>query len=178
MLIGFTGRKGSGKDTAATALTARGFHLQKFADPLKDMLRALLRFQGVSEETIERMMEGDLKELETPFLGGRSPRRAMQTLGTEWGREIVNGDLWVNVAVRAAHQRERVVFADIRFPNESAAIRNAGGCVYRITRGALTDDDAHVSERLIDELEVDGEILNDAPSAEAFRARVAELLAV
>lgn len=176
MLIGFTGRKGSGKDTAASALVARGFTLLKFAGPLKDMLRALLRTQGADEATIERMIEGDLKELPSPLLGGKSPRWAMQSLGTAWGREQIHGEFWVDAAINAARQHDWVVFADIRFPNEAAAIRNAGGCVYRITRPGLAADDAHVSEQLIDELEVDGEILNDAPSAEAFSARVAELI--
>jgi hypothetical protein len=177
MLIGFTGRKGAGKDTAAAVLVSRGFELLKFAGPLKAMLRTLLEVQGADAETIERMIEGDLKEVPSSYLGGRSPRHAMQTLGTQWGREQINGEFWVQAAVAAARQHDHVVFADIRFPNEAAAIREAGGRVFRITRPSMVDDDAHVSERLIDELEVDGELLNDFSNVAAFQAHVAELIA-
>ncbi len=44
-LIGITGLKGHGKDTAARALT--GFQHVSLARPIKDMLRTLLTFQGV-----------------------------------------------------------------------------------------------------------------------------------
>ena len=29
--------------------------------------------------------------------GGKTPRYLMQTLGTEWGRMMVDGDLWVEL---------------------------------------------------------------------------------
>jgi hypothetical protein len=47
-----------------------------------------LHAQGVPSDTIERMVDGDLKEVATPHLGGATPRRAMQTLGRGWGRAL------------------------------------------------------------------------------------------
>ena len=47
------------------------------------MLRKLLACQGADAEMIRRMIDGDLKEAPTPLLEGRTPRHAMQTLGTD-----------------------------------------------------------------------------------------------
>jgi hypothetical protein len=78
-LIALTGYAGSGKSTLADILACEhGFTVVKFAGPLKAMLRAL----GLDE----REIEGDLKEQPCQLLAGHTPRRAMQTLGTEWGR--------------------------------------------------------------------------------------------
>ena len=92
-VIGITGHKGSGKDTAAEAVAAQGFTHVKLADALKAMLRKLLACQGADAEMIRRMIDGDLKEAPTPLLEGRTPRQAMQTLGTEWGRDRIGRDL-------------------------------------------------------------------------------------
>ena len=50
-----------------------------------------------------------------------TPRKLMQTLGTEW-REMIDRDLWVKMAVleteRHLLQGHTVVFDDLRFPHE------------------------------------------------------------
>lgn len=151
-LIGLLGRKGSGKDTAAMALLSRGYQNVKFAGALKDMVRALLSYQGVDPHTVERMVEGDLKEEPTIFLGGQSPRFAMQTLGTEWGRNLIADDLWVKSAIRRAGDL-RTVITDVRFPNEMEAVVAAGGVCFGITADWITPvEGEHESEALIDDL--------------------------
>jgi hypothetical protein len=178
MIIGFAGRKGAGKDTAAAVLTARGFHLVKFAGPLKAALAGLLAVQGLSPQAIADMLEGPLKETPSPFFGGCTPRWAMQSLGEQWGRKLLSPDLWVEAAMREARMfGQDVVISDVRYPNEVAAIKAEGGLVARVRRPGLVWADAHVSERQIDALDVDLEITNDAPSAEAFRACVASAFA-
>lgn len=149
-LIGLIGRKGAGKDTAADVLLREGYANVKFAGPLKAMLRSLLAYQGVDEETIERMIEGDLKEAETPYLGGRSPRYAMQRLGTEWGRVQIADDFWVNIAIAKASDGPSVI-TDTRFPNEADAIEAAGGVVFGIVADWIKAvPDEHPSEGEID----------------------------
>lgn len=151
-LIGLIGRKGSGKDTAAAVLLARGYQNVKFAGALKDMLRHLLAYQGVDGDTIERMIEGDLKEVPTPFLGGQEPRFAMQTLGTEWGRKLIAEDLWVTSAIARSDGR-RSVITDVRFPNERDAILEAGGVCFGITADWIKPTPGeHESEALIDQM--------------------------
>lgn len=151
-LVGLIGRKGSGKDTAALALLPKGYANVKFAGALKDMLRCLLLTQGVDAKTVERMIEGDLKEEPTSLLGGRTPRYAMQTLGTEWGREIMDDALWVDIAIRKALQGPTVI-TDVRFPNEMAAIKRAGGVCIGIKANWLSAQAGeHESEALVDDL--------------------------
>ena len=152
-LIGLIGRKGAGKDTAAETLTARGYGNVKFAGALKDMIRTLLAYQGLDADMIERMVEGDLKEVPTEYLAGRTPRHAMQTLGTEWGRDLIDSDFWVKSAIRRAEGVGHAVVTDVRFPNEMAAIHDAGGVCIGISADWIKPTEGeHESEALIDDL--------------------------
>src|SRR6266496_1168986 len=99
MLIGFVGRRRSGKDTAAAVLAAKGFKVVRFAEGLKTMLAALLRLHDVSELRIEQMIDGNLKKIPLGVLAGRTPRHAMQTLGTEWGRQCIRDTFWVDSTI-------------------------------------------------------------------------------
>ncbi len=152
-LVGLIGRKGSGKDTAAVTLTAQGYGNVKFAGALKDMIRNLLVYQGLGPGVIEQMVEGDLKEVPTEYLAGRTPRYAMQTLGTEWGRDLIDSDFWVTSAIRRAEGHGQTVITDVRFPNEMAAIEQAGGVVIGIVPDWIKPTEGeHESEALIDDL--------------------------
>ena len=168
-IIAVTGRKGSGKDTAANVLhRADGeFKRLKFADPLKNMLRQLFADAGFDEATIERMIEGDLKE--TPFteLQGKTPRHLMQTLGTEW-RDHIGKDLWLGLTSSKASTCARggtsgIVITDMRFEHERAWAKQVGGCTVRVV-GAFAPPDTsasrHPSETYIDEMPVDVELFN------------------
>lgn len=150
-LVAFCGRAGAGKSTAADALVAAGWRRVKFASILKDMLRAFYRSAGLDEAEIERRIEGDLKEEPDPILCGASPRRAMVTLGTEWGRHLISPELWVRAwSARVERELARgasVVCDDLRFPNECDAVRALGGLVVRI-EGRAKDVAAHESEAL------------------------------
>lgn len=173
VIIGFAGLIGAGKTTAALHLVGRhGFERVRFAGPLRAMLRAL----GLSA----RELEGDLKERPSRLLGGKTPRYALQSLGTEWGRDCIDPDLWVRAWAAAIEGKPRVVVDDVRFANEVAAIRGLGGRIVRIARprpiAILTDCHAlaktahlHISERALPRCDVD--VANDG-SLEAFLAAV------
>lgn len=148
IVLGLCGLAGSGKSTAARYLVEQhGFVRRPFAALLKGMLRCLLHAQCVPSDTVERMVEGDLKDVPTTCLGGATPRRAMQTLGTEWGRAL-SPDLWVETWAASLTGLDRVVADDVRFENEAAAVRALGGYVLRIERaGAGSASGAmHASE--------------------------------
>lgn len=136
MLIGLCGQAGAGKSTVAGILEARGFVRHRFAGPLKNMLRAV----GLTE----REIEGDDKELPCAMLAGATPRKAMQTLGTEWGRGL-HPDLWVSLWAHRIPEGD-VVAEDVRFENEAAAIVNAGGWIVRVHRAGLPAPMPHISE--------------------------------
>lgn len=124
-VIGLMGAAGSGKTTAAAYLAERfGFERVRFAGPLKDMLRAV----GLGEDEIE----GGSKETPSELLLGKTPRQAMQWLGTEWGRNLIGEDFWVNAWAARADRFPSVVAEDVRFPNEIGAIRSRGGIIIRI----------------------------------------------
>lgn len=150
-LLGFAGKARSGKSTAGAFITQQyGFRPASFAGCLKEMLRAMFTYQGVDPDVIEEMLEGHLKGADVPALGTipgsfkpNSPRRAMQTLGTEWGRQLMDPNLWIDAEMR--HQNIynpgcNLVFADIRFPNEAKYIQDNGGFVVKLVRHASEDD--------------------------------------
>jgi len=177
-LIAFTGTKGSGKDTAGSAFTDRGYRNVKFADALKCMIHVLLMYRGATADYAYRCIEGDLKEVPCPLLEGKTPRYAMQKLGTEWGRDLIGEGLWVNSfkdKVNDPNDNRPVVCTDCRFPNEVDTIRELGGHLVRINRAGQVIDDLHESERHIPTLDVHADISNHAESAEAFKAQIAKL---
>lgn len=156
IIIGFAGRAGAGKTTAAKHLMEHhGFERVRFAGPLKAMMRAL----GCTEEEVD----GARKEMPCDLLGGRTPRQAMQWLGTEWGREMIAPDLWTRAWEYAAAGKPRVVVDDVRFPNEVEAVRRLGGVVVQVvSAGEFADATSfagHVSER--GGLDVNADVIND-----------------
>jgi hypothetical protein len=45
---------------------------------------------------------GDEKETPLPEFGGKTPRQMMQTLGTEWGRNLIDAEIWITLWKRQA----------------------------------------------------------------------------
>lgn len=168
-VVAFTGQAGAGKSTATRFLVDDlGYTLVKFAGPLKDMMRAI----GLTEDQIE----GAFKEKPTAYLCGKTPRRAMQTLGTEWGRKCIGEDFWVGIwAIRVAtvlKQGGRVVVDDCRFANEAVAIRKLGGDILEVVgRGGIAG--GHESERGCGDR--DAVVVNDG-TVEDLALRVKEAL--
>lgn len=95
----------------------------------------------------DRHTDGHLKEVPCLILNGHTPRYAMQTIGTEWGRGIIGDSLWVN-AWRSTLPKGNIVVDDVRFENEADAVRELGGVVVRIVRGDTISVGDHESERL------------------------------
>jgi len=108
-LIGLAAAAGSGKDTAADHLCARyGFVRASFAEAPRVMLEALLSHIGVDHAWLH---EPRLKESPMPVLE-HSYRTLMQTLGTEWGRNMVGHGLWVRVGGQPVAEVALVVADD------------------------------------------------------------------
>jgi hypothetical protein len=163
-VIAFSGKAGSGKSTSASYLVDHyGYTLLKFADPMKDMLRAL----GLGSFELE----GSGKEMPCFLLGGKTPRFAMQTLGTEWGRDTLSYDIWVTAWLHRAESLiksgKKVVCDDVRFPNEVEAVKKLSGVLIHIKDPTRVDhSDSHISES--GGLQHDFRILNNGTITELY----------
>lgn len=122
MIIGIAGKAGAGKDTAAEYLSSKleHHHVASFADPIKHMLR--MGLQLTWDQT-----HGHQKEMIDPRYG-KTARHMMQTLGTEWGRELIHLDLWLIIAQQSEDNRR--IFSDVRFENEATWIRENGFMIH------------------------------------------------
>lgn len=145
-----------GKDTMARHLARYGYANVKTSATMKAMLAVLYRALGYTEEEIVEMQDGPRRHLielfpaETYKVPSESmgfvevtkpavtARDVQLTLGTEWGRQRVNYNLWTTVLRRTLERSVRAgvqtVVTDVRFPNEVAVIRSLGGELWRVER--------------------------------------------
>lgn len=135
-----------GKTTAARSLTKYwGFTQLSFAEPIYEMIAALL---GMTVADVRLLP----KDAPLPGLANRTLRHALQTLGTEWGRNMMGERIWIDAAIlriqNALLRSQRVVVDDCRFRNEYDAIRSIGARVVRLRRASLPEQqDKHDSEQ-------------------------------
>jgi hypothetical protein len=151
-VIAITGYKGSGKSTLRKHFEHQGYWYQAFATPLKNMLISFVCSQGCSPGKAYNMFSGDLKEKPSEYFGGRTPRYAMQTIGTEW-RDMMSRNLFTDAWKRKAlnHGRlEKIVVDDLRFLHEMEMLKNTpefDTTIVLIHREGLIPSDNHVSEQ-------------------------------
>jgi len=141
MIVGFCGFIGSGKDTAADFLiNYYGFRRDSFANSLKDAVANVfgwdrILLEGRTKEAREWREQKD--EWWSNRLGKEiTPRWVLQYWGTEVCRSGFHDDIWIaSLENRLRKSKDDIVISDVRFPNEIAAIKRAGGKVVRIVRG-------------------------------------------
>jgi hypothetical protein len=141
MIVGFCGFIGSGKDTAADFLiNYYGFRRDSFANSLKDAVANVfgwdrILLEGRTKEAREWREQKD--EWWSNRLGKEiTPRWILQYWGTEVCRVGFHDDIWIaSLENRLRKSKDDIVISDVRFPNEIAAIKRAGGKVVRIVRG-------------------------------------------
>lgn len=170
-LIGIAGRARSGKDTVADFVVAAiGGYKYSFADPLRAMLVPL----GVDMNDPYWQAR---KEDPIPALGV-SPRRMLQTLGTEWGRTLIHPDLWVLMAQqRLLNMGPGMIVSDVRFENEAAWVRRHGGLLIHVFRPDLKEVENHISESGVELAASDAQLFNTG-TLEELQQAVGELLHV
>lgn len=184
MIIGFTGLKHSGKDTAALALLDKGWERVAFADPVREMLYVLNPYvaempwshprKGLQRwaELIDALGYDVVKDMP-------EARRLMKTFATEVMRDMVDQDFWLNLGLKKIDQLDidarDVAITDVRFDNEAKAIFRREGHVILIVRPGLENDDDHVSEAGVNLRFVNHTIINDG-SIEDLHGKVRDVL--
>jgi hypothetical protein len=166
-LIGLGGKKGAGKDAVADHL-GFSYDFQKFgmSDALATALYTFnpwicLDFEGADEWALRSGFSRDLESRRrTPGapiferyqdihdvvgygMAKRIPevRQALQTLGTEVGRDIIGENVWVDIMRRRISEvRESgvpVALTAIRFENERQMVLEEGGVLVWVERPQL-----------------------------------------
>ena len=148
LLIGLTGPAGCGKDTVAEYYRdAYGAEILSFATPIKEALNAMFGFTDAQWQ--DRVWKEGVRGR-----FGVSPRQLAQTLGTDWGRDMICRNIWINILLDrwAAAGRPFSVIPDVRFDNEAAAIVDTGGRVLSIDRPGhdRIEESHHASEAGVD----------------------------
>jgi hypothetical protein len=179
MIIGISGKKGSGKNDVGAFLKdyvsggdscGTSVCLLAFADPIKEIV---CDYFGVSPEIVwgtQKLKEETLTDWywdEIPCLWGSqcyygpkearkkvTVRELLQWVGTEVFRNNVHWDFWVKVAFNRIKKKfsafQHHIITDVRFPNEVMAIKDAGGKVIRLWRTVNEAEDSHTSENALD----------------------------
>lgn len=164
MIVGITGRKGHGKDALGAEFVRLSYRRDYFAAPIKAAIKLML---NMSDEQVHGSVEHK-EAVDDRY--GITPRWAMQSLGTEWGRDMIHEDVWAVSCLSRIEtsDHEDWVVTDTRFPNEVRILRAHGATLVRIRRpNADTGQfENHPSEDQIDNLAVDIEVINDGTLAQ------------
>jgi hypothetical protein len=146
MIIGVCGFIGSGKDTIADYLVNfHEFRRESFASTLKDAVASVFGWdrtmlEGRTKEAREWREQVDpwwAARLDMPTL---TPRWVLQYWGTEVCRKAFHDDIWIaSLENKLRNSKDHVVISDCRFPNEISSIKNAGGQIVWVQRGALPE---------------------------------------
>jgi hypothetical protein len=178
MLIGLTGKAGSGKDTTYETIYSlfndvRPVIRLAFADLLKrSAVSAFSDFpdwKGTAAEIKER---GTVKiEVDGKPVCEISGREFLQRYGTEAHRHVFGEDFWVDAIFPPLEpldfgpfiqSPEIYVVTDVRYDNEAARIREYGGVIWLVERpGDDIEESDHASELGIDEGLIDYLLPND-----------------
>ena len=182
MIIGISGKAGSGKDTAAKMLEVlyanpdisyedfankryknfADIQIVHFADSLKETAQVLFRIGEWETNT----QEG--KKTTINWIG-KTVRELLQGIG-QGLRDAIDPNLWVKILFANTEDWSNYIIADVRYPNEVYAIKKRNGILLRIDRkGAGAGN--HSSETALDDYkEWDVHIENNGSIEDLFEA--------
>ena len=169
-LIGICGAIGSGKDSVAHHLVERhGFTRVGLADALKNSTAEMFGIPSIHFFGTQKQKAAPIEKLGPvtshfgryggiwPYRVGKpwSGRWLTEFIGTEVGRAVYP-DIWINKVIHRVTSDiarcvmtpdadcYRHVIPDVRFLNEAAAIREAGGEVWRVAKLRLNVDETEI----------------------------------
>lgn len=143
-----------------------GWEIKKFADKLKDatcLIIGCTRQQLEDQDFKNRPLGEEWRLPNSEEI--LTPRKILQLLGTDCGRDIIHPDIWVNSTFseyksmyigdwgQGHHMYEKPnwIITDVRFPNEAEAIKERDGLLIRINRNNPNSSSNHASETSLDD---------------------------
>lgn len=170
MRVAFCGKMRAGKDTAYEFFRSQinGVHV-KFADPLYEMQDVIYRIAKLP-----------------PLEKNQKDRNLLQLLGTQWGRETINTDIWLNLFKIRLKDLEiplgNVFNTDARFENEIKLLKKIGFRIVYIevndevciNRGAIFTN--HESEQYMKTFKDWDYKINNDGSMEEYKSALQNLL--
>ena len=189
LLIGIAGQKRNGKDLLCSLLIDKlGEDVATrlaFADPLRREVAEVLTDTELKDPNImpfdrELAIEDYLDEMMDETIDPKTGqavkvgyRLILQWWGTEFRRNKFGDTYWLDqhYATSIKQKQPIVIVPDCRFLNEAQYVKDNGGVVISIKRPGFENNDPHPSEREIDMIVPDYEILNNA-GVDELRATV------
>lgn len=169
-LIGFSGKKQAGKDTAYkllhNLLPGKDIFRIAFADKLKEEVS---RATGISISQIDANKENF--------------RLILQGWGTDFRRNLCGEDYWISKWMKTVDYISNafpaciIVATDIRFENEANVIRSHGGHVYKIVAvGKEENKDEHASEQELSSITADRVLINDFRNVNVLKDQIQQVI--
>jgi hypothetical protein len=154
-IIGFAGKAGAGKTTAAkTFAWGHGYTVGSFAYRMK------LAISDMFDVPFEILTADASVKAQTDERYGMSYRRIMQKFG-DCTRDRFGWDIWIKVFWEANKHNLPLVIDDVRFDGEAESIRARGGVVIELVRPGLDATDKHHSEDGLREEFIDFVLINE-----------------
>lgn len=142
--------------------------------------------EGTEEDTAKSKIISVVEE-------NLTPRKILQLLGTEGGRNIIHPNIWCTATMvdykqsryfvgeqEHAYQTEDIwpnwIITDVRFPNEAKAVKDAGGILIRVNRPNAKSGDSHPSETALDDYDGWDYVIENDGDLEQLKVKVTALL--
>jgi hypothetical protein len=133
IIAAFTNVPQSGKSTFCDYLCDNyNFERLTLAAPVKETLRVLLKFRGISDERIDTYLYGDKKEEVIPEIG-MSGRQLMTGFAHDFVRGQIDEDFFVDCLPTISPNKNYVI-EDMRYLNELGFVRYKDGLAVFIDR--------------------------------------------
>lgn len=131
----------TGKDTFANAVvgwvqvhTKLKIQKRSFAWKLKQICHELYGWDGLREPGFYDTPDGEkYRDIKLPTIG-KTPVEIWVAMGTPAVREQVYQPTWIDYLLKSDLGLDVLVVPDVRFPNEVAAVQDAGGTLIKIVR--------------------------------------------
>jgi hypothetical protein len=153
-LIGICGFSGAGKSTVIRDAICNPAdphnHLPIYQHSIMHPVKAMLAAMGIPGNVID-----DKSRWDEPLdmLNHKTVRHAVITLGTDWARDYIGPDVWIDLAMQQATltmiNGTSVVIDGVRYWNECERIREKGGRMIAFHRPGLIADISQETERFI-----------------------------